>query len=54
MSSESEAIEITEPNNWLTKAGRASRRLVIAAGRSDYDIDRLIKQAQQEVEPLIR
>jgi len=54
MSSESEASEITEPDNWLTKARRASRRLVIAAGLSDDDIDRLIKQAQQEVEPLIR
>jgi hypothetical protein len=31
--------------------GRASRGRVIAAGLSDDDIDRLIKQAQKEVEP---
>ena len=33
-----------EPDDWLTKARAASRRLVIAAGLSDDDIDRLIKQ----------
>jgi hypothetical protein len=40
-----------EPDDWLTKARQASRRLVIAAGLSDEDIDRMIKQAQKEVEP---
>ena len=40
-----------EPDDWLTKARRESRRLVIKAGLSDDDIDRLIKQAQKEVEP---
>lgn len=40
-----------EPDDWLTKARQASRRLVIAAGLSDQDIDRMIKQAQKEVEP---
>jgi hypothetical protein len=40
-----------EPDNWLTKARQESRRLVIAAGLSDEDIDRMIKQAQKEVEP---
>jgi hypothetical protein len=40
-----------EPDDWLTKARQASRRLVIAAGLSDDDIDRMIKQAQREVEP---
>ena len=40
-----------EPDDWLTKAREESRRLVIAAGLSDDDIDRLIKQAQREVEP---
>ena len=43
-----------EPNDWLTKARQESRRLVIAAGLSDDDIDRLIKQAQKEVEPRAR
>ena len=41
-----------EPDDWLTKARQESRRLVIAAGLSDEDIDRMIKQAQKEVEPL--
>jgi hypothetical protein len=42
-----------EPDDWLTKARQGSRRLVIAAGLSDDDIDRLIKQAQEEVEPQV-
>jgi hypothetical protein len=42
-----------EPDNWLTRARHESRRLVIAAGLSDDDIDRMIKQAQREVEPLL-
>ena len=40
-----------EPDDGLTKARQESRRLVIAAGLSDDDIDRLIKQAQEEVVP---
>jgi hypothetical protein len=40
-----------EPDDWLTKARQGSRRLVIQAGLSDEDIDRMIKQAQKEVEP---
>jgi GrpB-like predicted nucleotidyltransferase (UPF0157 family) len=40
-----------EPDDWLTKARQESRRLVIAAGLSDDDIDRLIKRAQKEIEP---
>ena len=42
---------IIEPDDWLTKARQESRRLVIAAGLSDDDIDRLIKRAQKQVEP---
>ena len=42
---------MVEPEDWLTKARQASRRLVIAAGFSDEDIDRMIKQARKEVEP---
>ena len=42
---------MVEPNDWLWKAREVSRPLVIAAGLSDDDIDRLIKQAQKEVEP---
>lgn len=40
-----------EPDDWLTKARRESRRLVIAAGLSDDDIDRMIDQARAEVPP---
>jgi hypothetical protein len=40
-----------EPDDWLTKARQESRRLVIAAGLSDEDIDRLIDQARTEVQP---
>jgi hypothetical protein len=39
-----------EPDE-LIPGRRASRARVIAAGLSDDDIDRLIKQAQKEVEP---
>ena len=35
----------------LTEARRFSRPMVIEAGWSDDDIDRLIKQAQKDVEP---
>ena len=45
-------ITIT-PDDWLEKARRFSRQKVIEAGWSDDDIDRLIKQAQREVEPLM-
>jgi hypothetical protein len=42
-----------EPDDWLTKARQESRPLVIEAGLSDEDIDRLIKRAQEEVEPRV-
>jgi hypothetical protein len=48
----SEAIETTEPDE-LIPGRRASRARVISAGLTDDDIDRLIKQAQQEIEPRI-
>jgi hypothetical protein len=40
-------IELDE----LIPGRRASRARIIAAGLTDDDIDRLIKQAQKEVEP---
>jgi hypothetical protein len=42
-----------EPDDWIAEARRSSRPKVIEAGWSDDDIDRLIKQAQKEVEPLL-
>ena len=43
-----------ETDDDLIPGRRASRARVVAAGLSDDDIDRLIKQAQQEVEPPAR
>jgi hypothetical protein len=40
-----------EPDDWLADVRRYARPKVIEAGWSDADIDRLIKQAQTEVEP---
>jgi hypothetical protein len=44
-------VEPPEPADWIAKAREFSRPKVIEADWSDDDIDRLIKQAQQEVEP---
>jgi hypothetical protein len=46
-------IEPDEPDDWISKARKFARPKVIAEGWSDADIDRLIKQAQHEVEPHI-
>jgi hypothetical protein len=40
-----------ESQEELIPGRRESRARVVAAGLSDEDIDRLIKQAQYEVEP---
>ena len=44
-------ITITIEPDELIPGRRASRARVVAAGLTDDDIDRLIKQAQKEVEP---
>jgi hypothetical protein len=44
-------VTITIEPDELIPGRRASRARVIAAGFTDDDIDRLIKQAQKEVEP---
>ena len=45
-------IRVTiEPDGWLAASRRESRRLVVAAGLSDEDIDRLIDEARNEVQP---
>ena len=50
--SSDERVTITiEPERELIPGRRASRANVVAAGLTDADIDRLIKQAQHEVEP---
>lgn len=47
-------VTITIEPDKLIPGRRASRARVIAAGLTDDDIDRMIKQAQREVEPSIR
>ena len=44
-------VTITIDPDELIPGRRACRAKVIAAGLTDDDIDRMIKQAQQEVEP---
>ena len=45
-------IRVTiEPDDWLATSRRESRRLVVAAGLSDEEIDRLIDEVRNEVQP---
>ena len=47
-----ERVTLTiEPEREIIPGRRESRARVVAAGLTDDDIDRLIKQAQREVEP---
>jgi hypothetical protein len=47
-----EQVTLTiEPERELIPGRRESRARIVAAGLTDDDIDRLIKQAQKEVEP---
>jgi hypothetical protein len=49
-----EKVTLTiEPETEIFPGRRASRARVVAAGLTDDDIDRLIKQAQKDVEPLL-
>ena len=47
-----EQVTLTIEPEWLP-GRRESRKLVIAAGLTDDDIDAFIKQAQRDVEPLL-
>ena len=49
--SDERVIVTIEPEQELIPGRRESRARVVAAGLTDDDIDRLIKQAQKEVEP---
>ncbi len=52
--SSDERVTLTiEPARELIPGRRVARARVVAAGLTDADIDRLIKQAQHEVEPCI-
>ena len=46
-------VTITIEPDELIPGRRATRARIIAAGLTDDDIDRLIKEAQKEVEPLL-
>jgi hypothetical protein len=49
-----ERVTLTiEPESELIPGRRESRARVVAAGLTDDDIDRLIKQAQREAEPTL-
>jgi hypothetical protein len=49
--SDERVVVTIEADQELIPGRRESRARVVAAGLSDDDIDRLIKQAQKEVEP---
>ena len=51
ISSDERVTLLIEPEQEAIPGRRASRARVVAAGLTDEDIDRLIKQAQSEVEP---
>lgn len=51
ISSDERVTLLIEPEREAIPGRRASRARVVAAGLTDDDIDRLIKQAQSEVEP---
>lgn len=49
--SDERVVLTIEPGTEIVPGRRESRARVVAAGLTDDDIDRLIKQAQHEVEP---
>ncbi len=44
-------IEPDEPNDWIAKARAFARPKVIAEGWSDADIDRIIEEEREAVQP---
>ena len=53
ISSDERVIVTIEREQELVPGRRESRARVVAAGLSDADIDRLVKQAQKEVAPRV-
>lgn len=51
--SDERVIVTIEPEQEFIPGRHESRARVVAAGLTDDDIDRLVKQAQKEVEPLL-
>jgi len=48
------AVEPDEPDDWITQARKLARPKVIAAGWTDADIDRIIDEERDAVQPLLR
>jgi len=48
------AVEPDEPDDWIAKARKFARPKVIAEGWSDADIDRIIEEERQAVQPRLR
>jgi hypothetical protein len=48
-----ERVIVTIEEQELIPGRRESRARIVAAGLTDNDIDRLVKQAQKEVEPRV-
>jgi hypothetical protein len=44
-------IEPEEPDDWIAKARRFARPKIIAEGWTDADIDRIIKEERDAVQP---
>lgn len=51
---EERVVVFVRRQNWLAEARKESRARVIAAGLSDDDIDRLIEEARDEVQHLLK
>jgi hypothetical protein len=43
-----------EPDDWLTEVRRYARPRVIAEGWTDEDIDRIIDEEREAVQPLLK
>jgi uncharacterized protein (DUF934 family) len=49
-----ERVVVLRLADWLAEVRRDSRTRVVAAGLSDEDIDRLIKEERKAVQPFIK
>ena len=47
-------IEPDEPDDWIAKARKFARPKVIAEGWTDADIDRIIEEEREAVQPHLR
>ncbi len=47
-------IEPSEPDDWIAKARRFARSKAMAEGLSDADINRLIEEEREAVQPCLK